>query len=247
MKNINKILIAVIMLVTSIAIPNAHAIVVDTELSLLVDVSGSIDNTEFNLQRTGYANAFNDAAVINAIVSKGGIAANLVYWSSNNQQQQAIGWTLINDATSAQNFANAILAAARPFNDNTAPGNAINFAVPLFNNNGFEGDNLIIDVSGDGEQNDGSDTATARTNAENAGITINGLAIGNSSLVAWYTANVKTTDGFVIQAANFTDFDGAVKTKIGREVGADPVPEPATMLLMGSGLMGSVFLRKRKK
>lgn len=232
-----------------INVTKAHAIVpVDLELSLLVDVSGSIDNSEFDLQKTGYVNAFNDPAIVNAIQngSIGSISANLIYWSSNNQQQQAVGWTLINDASSASNFANAINAAARPFNNNTAPGSAINFAAPLFASNNFAGNRLVIDISSDGQQNDGASTSTARDNAAAQGITINALAIGDTTLLNWYKANAVTADGFAVQASTFNDFDNAIKTKLAREIGGGTsVPEPASMLLLGSGLFGFIGLRRR--
>ena len=252
MKGLTKILSAAVLLLGFVAVPNAHALtLVDLELSLLVDVSGSIDTTEFNLQKNGYASAFTNASIINAIIAGTGvhhsIAVNLVYWSGNAQQSQVVGWTLINDATSSIAFANAINATTQLFSGNTAPGSAINFDVPLFGTNLYEGDKKIIDVSGDGEQNDGANTATARNNAAAAGFTINGLAIGNTSLVAWYTANIKTTDGFVLQASTFNDFGTAVNQKILQEVTPGPViPEPATMLLMGSGLFGTVFLRRKQ-
>lgn len=99
----------------------ARAVTVNTELLLLVDVSGSIDDNEFALQRTGYANAFLDPAVQALIAANpGGIAASLVYWSSSNQQQIAVGWTHLVDAADATAFANAINAAARPYNGLTA-------------------------------------------------------------------------------------------------------------------------------
>jgi hypothetical protein len=121
-----------------VALPSTAATLVDLELALLVDVSGSVDTTEFNLQRAGYVNAFNNPAVWNVIdglKSKGGtgkIAATFVYWSGGSQQQQAVNWTLIDSFAASQAFASSIGAAARPFSGSTAPGSAINFIVPRF-------------------------------------------------------------------------------------------------------------------
>src|SRR4051812_44708066 len=94
---------------------------VGLELALLVDVSGSVDANEFLLQQQGYVSAFHSPAVKNAIAGGqlGSIAVTLMYWSSTGVQQQSVGWTLINDAASADAFANAINAAARPFQGNT--------------------------------------------------------------------------------------------------------------------------------
>ena len=226
------------------------ATVVGTELALLVDMSGSISSTEFNLQKQGYANAFNDSAIQNAIIAQGGVAVTFVYW--DDHQYQSVNWTLINSVSSAQAFANAILAASRPgSNGSTAPGSAINFITPQFASNAYTGTNKIIDVSGDGVQNAGADTLTARNNALAAGVNqINGLPIGgDSSVISFYQTKIKGgANSFVLPAASFADFDSAVRIKIFSELtGANPTPLPSAAV-MGSALMGGLaFLRKRLK
>ncbi len=137
-----------------------------------------------------------------------------------------MGWTLINDLASSQAFATAIGNAARPFGGSTAPGSAINFAVPLFNNNGFDGLSQIIDVSGDGRQNEGANTATARDNALLAGIQkINGLAIlGEAGLLAWYDANIKGGAGAFVEAATFDTFAEAIEKRLLEKASTPPSP-----------------------
>ncbi|MDZ7829555.1 MAG: DUF1194 domain-containing protein [Halofilum sp. (in: g-proteobacteria)] len=81
--------------------------------------------------------------------SIGSIAATLVYWSDS--AVQSVGWTQISDATSANAFADAIAAAARPFGGGTGMTNAVNFSAGLFDND-FEGSREVIDVSGDGSE-----------------------------------------------------------------------------------------------
>jgi hypothetical protein len=232
-----------------LAVCPAFAANVGLELALLVDVSGSVDNTEFNLQRQGYVNAFNSAVVQNAILASqgGSIAATLVYWSGAGEQQTAVGWTLIDSVASAQAFATAIGNAARPYSGLTAPGSAINYITPLFNNNGFDSSRQVIDVSGDGAENDGANTATARNNALAAGVdAINGLAIGNATLQAWYAANIQGGAGsFTIQANDFADFGAAIEDKLVKEISG--VPEPGTYAMLGTGLAGLALIRLRKR
>jgi hypothetical protein len=229
------------------------------ELSLLIDVSGSVDANEFALQRTGYVNAFNSATIQNAIAGlagQGGIAVNLIYWSSGNEQQQAVGWTQITNALQAQQFAAAIAAAGRPFSGLTAPGSAINFAAPLFEGNGFEGARQVIDVSGDGEQNDGANTATARNNflaGAPPGVSraINGLAIQTSdfpNLAVWYAANIQGgTNSFTIATDGFEDFAAAVATKLQIEITGGVVPVPPALALAGTGVVSLLGFRLRRR
>lgn len=234
---------------------------VDVELQLLVDVSGSVDSNEFALQREGYVQAFQSQAIKDAITAptdtngnsrEGQIAAQLIYWSGSTQQNVAVNWTLIDSDTAADNFATAISNASRPFSGQTAPGSAIAFGDPLFDNNGFNGDSLVMDVSGDGTRNSGTDTSTERDNALAGGIDrINGLAIGGNQSVETFYQNevVGGTDSFFVAANSFTDFQDAIDDKIVAEVsGRTPgeVPLPSTVLLLGASLMGLGFFSRRK-
>jgi hypothetical protein len=226
----------------------AQATSVDLELLLLVDVSGSVDANEYALQKTGYVNAFNDADVHARIAATtNGIAVAYAEWSGDAEQSVRVNWAHLTDAASAMAFASAISSATRmsPFNL-TAPGSAINWGVPLFDNNGFEGGPLVIDISGDGSENDGDDTQEAAETAFSDGVRINGLPIltDDANLDTWYQTNIVTPGGgFLVVANSFDDFEAAIKRKIVTEI----IPEPGTIALLGLGFAGLVVVRRRRK
>ena len=228
---------------------SAQAVPVALELALLVDVSGSVSAAEYNLQKSGYVNAFLDANVQANIASHaGGIAVTYIEWSGGSQQAQLVNWFHITDAASATAFAATLNGVSRAFSGSTAPGSAIQFVTPQFSTNAFEGNRWVIDVSGDGAENNGVDTSNARDAALAAGVdAINGLPIlGEAGLLNFYTNNIKGGAGsFVLPAASFNDFEGAVAAKIGREIAQ--IPEPATLALFGLGLFGFVASRRRKQ
>ncbi len=226
--------------------------VVDLELFLSLDNSGSINAAEYELQREGYAEAFESAALQAAIASKpNGVAVALGQWSTVAQDPPIIGWTLLQNAADANAFATAIRGLTQFQSGQTCVACGINAAVASITGNTFDGKQLVIDVSGDGAQNEdatnGPATASAARNAAAAlGIRINGLAIlGEPGLFQWYEDNVKTADGFVVAANNFADFDRAVALKITREIVGDSVPGPLPILGAGIAFGFSRRLRKR--
>ena len=239
---------------------DARAVPVDIELALLVDVSGSVDATEYALQLRGYGNALRSAAVQSDILSTangriGSIAVTLVQWSGSGQQSQTLGWTLLDSAASINAFADAICPSVgacqgRAFSGSTEPDNAITFITPQFASNNFEGTVQVIDVSGDGTGTAGA-TRAASDAAIAAGVErVNGLAIGDATIANFYNASIKGgTGAFVLSVNDFADFEAAIIQKLGFEIrneNPNDVPVPATAALFGAALVGLAATRRRK-
>src|SRR5690606_31115701 len=145
------------------------------------DVSGSIDREEARLQRDGYLAALVDPKVIQAIRSGplGRIAIAYVEWAGDAYQRTVIDWTLVEDEGDTRAFATA-LAAQPPTTERwTSISGAIDFALPMFERNGFAGTRQVIDIPGDGYNNSGRPVTAARDEAVAKGVTINGLPILN--------------------------------------------------------------------
>ncbi|MBR0915959.1 DUF1194 domain-containing protein [Bradyrhizobium japonicum] len=152
---------------------------VDVELVLAVDVSYSMDPGELLLQREGYAEAIVSNEFLQAIKAGPNRRLALVYveWSGPNDQKIIVPWRLIDSHESAAAVAAEIAKAPVRMGSRTSISGAINFALPLFDADPYRGLRRVIDVSGDGVNNDGSPVTIARDAALARGITINGLPI----------------------------------------------------------------------
>ena len=205
---------------------------VDLELVLAVDVSGSVDSYEAQLQRDGYVQAILDPNILLAIQSGvlGRIAATYIEWAGFDYQRTAVEWTLIHDAGSARAFAMQVARAGIITARRTSISALIDYATPRFGDNGFEGTRLVIDISGDGPNNSGNFVTHARDATVAAGITINGLPILNDrpnqfgypimkGLDLYYRECVIGGPGaFMVVAENFEDFAEAIRSKLILEI-----------------------------
>lgn len=245
----------------------AQPVAVDLELVLAADVSGSLDGTDFQLQRDGYVAAFQSAEVQAAIAAGelGRIAVTLVYWSDG--QAQSVGWTLIDSAASANAFAAAISSAGRPSSGSTGMTSAINFSSGLFGTNSYVASRQTIDISGDGSESVACSFSAfscaplkaARDSFAGGGPTgvertINAIWIDDRDFfgddpadtiqaVAYGLENVVTANhSFNGIVDNFETFGDAIQTKLVGEI--TPVPEPGTLALMAAGLIGMALRRK---
>src|ERR1700704_3354434 len=130
-----KITAAIITLLAWLAgIAVGRAETVDLLLVLAADVSRSIDETEFNLQRKGYAAAMTDPRVLRAIVSgrNHGIEVTFIEWSGAADQNVVVDWAVVRDEEGAASVAAAMLAAPRSFLGRTSISAAIDFAMERF-------------------------------------------------------------------------------------------------------------------
>lgn len=238
---------AICLLFTLPLVANAAPINVNLELALGVDVSGSVNDSEYNLQKTGYVNAFNNIASFGSFEP---FAVTYYEWSGSTEQAQLVDWTLISSVADAQSFAAMLESVTRAFDGSTGIASAMDFGVGLFENE-YEGAQKIIDISGDGEENDGGDVDAARSGAENLDVVINGLPIG--SVADYYLNNIITSDGFIEPADTFEDFEFSISQKLAREITQEvrreniPTPEPGTVVLLLVGLTAIMVPMKFRK
>ena len=198
-----KKLALIVLPILLLALPVRAGQRVDLVLVLAVDVSASINRDRYDLQRDGFAAAFANPAVVEALSSgeTKSIAATLVAWSGPGNQRQLVGWTLIDSAEAAIAFGSAIGESPRPFADFTSISGAIDFSVALLKAAPYEAPRLVVDISGDGSNNSGRPVTDARDAAVADGVIINGLAIlaSEPKLDAYYKENVIGGDGsFVV-------------------------------------------------
>ena len=152
---------------------------VDVELVLAVDISYSMDFDELRLQREGYVEAITSTEFLNALKQgmHAKVAVTLVEWAGENDQRVVTPWRLIDGPASAQNIAAEMAAAPVRRAFRTSISGALLFSAPLFDGNGFRGIRRVIDVSGDGTNNQGPLVALTRDDVVAKGIVINGLPI----------------------------------------------------------------------
>ncbi|WP_075996767.1 DUF1194 domain-containing protein [Salaquimonas pukyongi] len=152
---------------------------VDVELVLAVDVSRSMGAEEMEIQRRGYAAALTDPQVLDAIFSglTGRVAITFMEWAGDGNQHVVVPWREIATPQDAQAFADLLLSGPSFNMRYTSISGAILTAVRLFDGNGFKGLKRVIDISGDGPNNQGVPVDEARDLAVANGIIINGLPL----------------------------------------------------------------------
>ena len=167
---------------------------VDLELFLAVDVSRSMTPRELEIQRRGYAEALVSREVVSAIERGllGRIALTYVEWAGAASQRVVVDWTLIESRADAEAFAEKITAHFEDAMRRTSISGAIDYATWAFDENGFQGLRRVIDISGDGPNNQGRTVTDARDEALAAGIVINGLPLMTKEGRGWAPSGIWT-------------------------------------------------------
>ena len=152
---------------------------VDVELVLAVDVSYSMDMDELAVQREGYAQAIVSKEFLQALkaLPNGKVAVTYFEWAATSDQKIIIPWRVIDGPETADAVADEIMKTPIRRASRTSISGAINFAMPLFDENPYKGLRRVIDISGDGPNNNGTPVTLARDAALEKGIIINGLPI----------------------------------------------------------------------
>ena len=197
---------------------------VDLQLVLAVDVSGSVSEARFELQKRGYVAAFRNPRLLQAIQSgsQQGIAVTMLQWTGPVLQVQVVPWRLISTEASMHALADAIEAVPRQlFGGGTSISGAIDYAVSLLAATEAKGARRVIDISGDGTNNRGRPVTEARDDAVKAGVSINGLPILalDPELDQYYLHNVIGGPGaFVVAATSYETFGDAILKKLVTEI-----------------------------
>lgn len=208
---------------------------VDVELVLAVDVSLSMSPVELEIQRRGYAAALTHESVLQAIAggAHGRIAISYVEWAGITTQHIVVPWTVIAGKADAERVAAQLSAHPPNSARRTSISAALEFGGDMFAESGFEGVKRVIDVSGDGPNNQGAPVTGVRDRLIGQGITINGLPLMTNggfdsgydvaNLDRYYADCVIGGPGaFMIPVNDWTQFAEAVRRKLVLELAATP-------------------------
>lgn len=208
----------------------ADVLPVDVELVLAVDVSLSMDLDEQALQRDGYAAAFRDPQIIAAIKANahGRIAVSYVEWAGAGNLRLTIPWMLVDSEAAGEAFADRLMKEPISRWRKTSISAGLLFAAKQFEGSNYRGERRVIDISGDGPNNDGPPVESVRDKLVAEGIVINGLPLLLKAPQGWFDlvdldeyyedCVIGGTGSFSIAVRKKEEFAQAVKRKILLEV-----------------------------
>ena len=219
----------------------ADTVEVDLELALMVDVSRSMGPGELEIQRRGYAAALASDEVMDAIRGglTGRIAVAYIEWAGGRIQRTIVDWTLIGTEDDARAVADRLVAEFTPSARRTSISGALRAAARSMDENAFDGLRRVIDVSGDGPNNDGGPVTPARDDVVARGFVVNGLPLmtREGAGARWHLDDLDVfyrdcviggPGAFVIPVVRWEEFADAVRRKLVLEIAApaDKPPEP---------------------
>lgn len=218
---------------------SAQDVEVDLELILMVDVSRSMTLRELEIQRRGYAEALQSEAVFEALQSGllQRVAMSYVEWAGVGTQRVVVDWRLLETRDDLAAFGNTLTASFSPSLRRTSIASALEFAAESLENNDFIGLRRVIDMSGDGPNNQGLPVETVRDSVVASGVIINGLPLMTQEgmgtqwniddLDYYYEDCVIGGPGaFVIPVYDWEDFASAVRRKLVLEMVSYPALRP---------------------
>lgn len=201
---------------------------VDLELVLAIDLSASVNDAEYDLQREGTAEAFRDPDVMAAITSQPqGIAVVAVQWASQKYQRVALPWRVLRTQAEILAYADEVAVMPRTLpGGGTAMSGGLTFAASMFADSPVSGRRRVVDIAANGIADNFQKMQEARKTLLDAGITINGLAIEElkQNLTTYFQQYViGGPNAFVQTCWSFEDFREAMRAKLIREIGGPPV------------------------
>src|SRR6516225_9807765 len=231
---------------------------VNVELIIAVDVSYSMDMDELTIQREGYAQAIVSKDFLQALRASPGTKVAVTYfeWSMSGDEKIIIPWRVIDGPESADAVAAEIMKTPVRRGSSTSISGAINFAVQLFEENPYRGLRRVIDISGDGPNNDGAPVTGARDAALAKGIIINGLPIMVKE-PSYLTTDIENLDlyyedcviggpgAFILAIKDREKFQEAIRTKLVLEV-ADLAPPRRIVRVAENEARVSCLIGERK-
>ena len=192
-------------------------------LVLALDVSASVNADDYDLQRLGLAAALDSPDVRHAILEGAGghVALAVFEWSGRFQQKVHLDWTALHSPADVDRAVVALGAMTRSRDDMpTAVGQALGYGATLLRR-GPVCDRQVIDLSGDGINNEGFGPALAYRHFPLRDVVVNGLAIlgDDPDVMGFYRREVLHGPGaFLEVAAGFDGFEIAMTRKLYREI-----------------------------
>jgi len=224
-------------------LPAAAQEQVDVALVLAVDVSRSMSPEELQIQRQGYAAAIASPEVVRAIGMgvHGRIGLMMFEWANESHAREIVPWSIVESQADARAFADRVLADTTFGQRRTSISGAIRHASALLSDVPYDAGRLVIDISGDGPNNQGTPVTLARDAAVDSGYIINGLPLMTKGGIG-FQFNIPDLDeyyrrcviggptSFVIPVVEWAQFPDAVRRKLILEIGGHMPPEPARVI-----------------